>query len=324
MSSLSNFSSPSKIDRVNGMIYGVAMGDALGIPHEFFRVTPKLNYTGIINTDHELIVQWQYQSTTIAPASISDDTAMTLAMLEELLDNNMKYDSNRMSMAYMKFANFSKVGMGRNTRRLFKGVKTLNGYKSRYKKFYSELTDCESNGSLMRASPLVLLTKLEDDHMLSNPTQANADCNKIYYTLMQGIYKGVDKEQLKGDLLKLENINLEVSQAVRDSVDSSISRDITGKYKGWVVNSLYIALKCFWKYDTMEDAMSHINQITGSDTDTNAAVCGSLFGAYLGLSGLQKEKFTSKNIEIINTHCPMGSKIKELLQRYESYLNVKE
>jgi hypothetical protein len=42
--------------------------------------------------------------------------------------------------------------MGKNKANLFKGVKTLKGYQSRFEKKAS--IECQSNGSLMRASSI--------------------------------------------------------------------------------------------------------------------------------------------------------------------------
>jgi len=302
-------------DRRRGMFYGLAIGDALGTPHEFFRVKPKLPYTGLINTEHTLTVQWQFATTSIPPASVSDDTRMSIALLTSIIENKMEYDPEQAALAYMTFAN-STSQLGKNTRRLFKGVKTLKGYRARFVKFHSELVLCESNGTLMRASPLILLDELTPDHMLSNPNDINGDCNYAYLSLLRSIYIGKNKNQIKDDFLICAKIyKPQVGQAILDSLDVNFKRDITGKTKGWVAHSLYIAFYSFWHFEAMEQAMQHVVTIVGSDTDTNAAIAGTIFGSYLGYSGLFMEDKSSKNISIVQKLTPEISQIEALLAR---------
>ena len=57
-------------DRIKGMIFGVALGDSLGMPHEF-RYSPK-NYTGIL--EHVPFHQNRFQGTTsFTIGQMSDD-----------------------------------------------------------------------------------------------------------------------------------------------------------------------------------------------------------------------------------------------------------
>jgi len=314
-------SSLTKHDRVSGMLFGLAIGDALGIPHEFSRISPKLAYTGIINDKHQLQVRWQWSSTIIPPASTSDDTAMTLSLFEELAENKFEYNQERVALAYMKFANSHKLGLGKNTRRLFHGVKTYKGYQKRYNKLLKKIQECQSNGSLMRASPLIFSNDKTTDHCLSNPNEVNADCNRIYLKLLEGIYANKDKETLKKEL-KEEKVTSQVQEAITSSFTTTKDKrwNMDGKEKGWVINTLYISLASFWLFDSYQDAMDWIVQIPQSDTDTNAAVAGALFGAYLGFSSLEKESKTCKNIEIIRDQNQEGKRIINLLTKLKTML----
>lgn len=326
----SSISNLTFINRFGGMIFGVMIGDALGIPHEFARVNPKLEYTGIINTEHELTIQWQWAKTIIPPASVSDDSLMTLALLEDLLENKFEYNPETVALAYMKFANTPRVGLGRNTRKLFHGVKTWKGYQARFKKHLKEIQECESNGCLMRTSPLILVDRHVDDNenirpsihesdcLLSNPNDVCIDAVLIYHAILDHIYSGYSKENIKDMLIKAikdEKISSSVRTAISQALESNPTRDISGKTKGWVCHCLFAAVHAFLKYDTMEEAMKWIITQPNTDSDTNASVCGSLFGAYLGINGIEQEKMSSKNLEIIRTKCPEGIRAIELLDK---------
>jgi ADP-ribosyl-[dinitrogen reductase] hydrolase len=333
MASSSSFTGsvqPSFMDRARGMIYGLMIGDALGVPLEFSRAKPKLEYTGIINTEHAQTIQWQWAKTTIPPASTSDDTAMSLALFEALLDNDLKYDSERVALAYMKFANTIETGLGRNTRRLFHGVKTYRGYLNRWARFEDELKECESNGSLMRASPLVFAIPgdekdensddedAKDDYALTNPNSVNQHATGIYRSVLEFIYSGTDKDEIAIWLAMVavdSDAPESVKEAILDALKRDAKRDLSGRTKGWVCHCLFAALHAFLYHDTMEAAMAWIVTQPNTDADTNAAVAGALFGAYLGLNGLKREEKTTKNITIIETVTPEGKRAMTLLDR---------
>ena len=314
------------MERARGMIYGLMVGDALGVPHEFRRAKPQLEYTGVINTEHTQMVKWRWATTIIPPASTSDDTAMSLALLEALVENDLKYDEEQVVLAYMKFANTIKTGLGRNTRRLFHGVKTYRGYLGRFARFEDELKECESNGSLMRASPLVFADNevahsIIDDHSLTNPNSVNEWASSIYLRVLVKIYQGRDKGRIGSWLAELatrKDMPEGVKQAVQDAVHIEPKRDISGRTKGWVCHCLFAALHAFLHYDTMEAAMAWIVPQPDTDADTNAAVAGALFGAYLGLKGLGREEMTAQNLLITATHNPKAARADKLLARLET------
>jgi ADP-ribosyl-[dinitrogen reductase] hydrolase len=329
--SSSSSSALTRFDRASGMLYGLAIGDALGAPHEFCRASPKIPYTGIINTEHTVTIQFQYAKMYLPPATTTDDTAMSLALLGSLLDNNLRYDEESVCIAYWKFANAQRTGLGRNSRALFKfkclEKNAYKGYLRRYEKAISEgdLEACESNGSLMRSAPLILAREgpYQQDYTLSNPNPANESCYQIYSELMKEIYEGKDKNQLKQIVLEAsEKVEEDVKNAVLDalSANNKTERDISGSMKGWVCHCLYAALRGFFRFDTMNEAISWIVQIKNSDSDTNASVCGGIWGAYLGKSRMMSDATINENMLIIEKISPIGKDFQSLLSRLKQML----
>jgi ADP-ribosyl-[dinitrogen reductase] hydrolase len=293
----------TQCSRVKGMLYGLAIGDALGIPHEFTRARPQIEYTGLINSEHEIKVTFQWATKTILPGATSDDTGMSLALLRSLVENDNVYDFDKVAIAYMKWAETTK-DIGVNTRRLFKGVKTLRGYRQRRLKYAEEITDSESNGALMRAGPLILATNPEarQDYMLSNPNDTVESALHVFLELLDGIYHGENKNDLMEAARVLsETAEENVKHAVLQSLDiKDDSREIDGKDKGWICHTLWAALSAFWRYETLSDAMEYVIE-QGGDTDTNAAVAGTLFGAFLGFENLRADDLARHNIEILES-----------------------
>ena len=187
-SSVIDYSDKLSFNKIHGMLVGVALGDALGHPHEFKyqhdKYTGKLEYKGKHNS------RWT-GTKYAAIGQYTDDTEMSLALAHSLIENK-GYNQDNVILAYEEWANHNSLGMGVNTRLLLKGVKTVRGYKNRYDKAMkgtlpgmksSDLTDVKSNGSLMRCSSLALLDNDDDvikDVDLTNPNDINRECSVLY------------------------------------------------------------------------------------------------------------------------------------------------
>jgi ADP-ribosylglycohydrolase len=242
---------------------------------------------------------------------------MTIALLKSIISNNLKYDKEDVITSYMSFANTCFM-LGRNTRKLFKGIKTINGYNNRFNKLIDdEKENMQSNGSLMRASPLVFTsdTNTGIDAYLSNPNTVNYYCNLIYVQILKMLLKGESLDLVK-DLCKYyitKDIPKSVKEALTDALEGNNKREVDKKIKGWVCTSFYISLYTLFNYNTFEDAMNFvIEKHPGSDTDTNASITGALFGAMLGLNKIKSEKITSKNIELLKEELEKFNKILKL------------
>lgn len=104
-----------------GAIYGVAIGDALGAPHEFTRAKPKLEYTGIL-ADEDVFVRFRFATMKIPASSVTDDTEMMIQLLTSILETG-RYSEDAAIINYLAWANLKETPLGKNTRALMKGVK---------------------------------------------------------------------------------------------------------------------------------------------------------------------------------------------------------
>lgn len=291
-------------NKIKGMIYGVALGDAIGAPYEFKKNKEKFNnYTGII--DKKIIHNNRWQgSKSSALGQITDDTEMTLALANSIIRKKY-YDTNDVILSYIKWANSDNVFMGNNTRDLFKGIKTIAGYSKRYNYKVSSIPKekwTQSNGCLMRASPLALLRKedyLADailDCTLTNPHPICVDAVSVYVTLLRNIIEGktINKAIKNATLIAKTK---QVKRIIKDGINRK-ERDIEIN-KGWVLHSLYcVFYSLAGKHKTYEDGINEIIKM-GGDTDTNGCIVGAILGAHFGFNKINKEKLTSKNISII-------------------------
>lgn len=296
-------------DNLAGCLMGLAVGDALGAPHEF-QAQRSNQYTGKLYLAARF--KFQYADWTNQVGQYTDDTEMTLYSLRSIIEQG-QYDRDSILNNYMKLANDSR-GMGKNTRELFKGVKTIKGYAKRWAAKFentAESTWTQSNGSLMRCS---LLSFLNDNHQavitdckLSNPSEINISSNLAYCkAIKMCATKLYTKDQVLEHVLNME-LHESVLQTIKEATqpnnptrndNSAIIRDLTGNTKGWVLNALYCAFYGWYQFDTYQQAIDTIIKF-GGDTDTNAAIAGALIGATIGYDQMMKEDRTAYNINII-------------------------
>jgi len=277
------------VDKLKGMLVGVALGDALGLPHEQRYATPI--YTGKLQ--YETKVFNRFRGETIYPiGSVSDDTEMTLALARQI-GRDQGYNEHNVILAYQQFASNCPM-LGNNTRELFKGISTVKGYQKRYqKKFGSTVTSeswTQSNGSLMRCSPLVVFKEYQEllcDTALTNPHPVNLECGLIYLSLLKQLINDSSLPPLETILSKCKQPD--VQQVIAD-VKNKIIRDVKQKeLKGWVCTTLYCALYSIYYFEQFELALEFVITQKG-DTDTNASVTAALFGAKHGFEQLAKEQ----------------------------------
>lgn len=295
-------------DRIKGAFIALAVGDALGAPHEFRYSLALTKYTGKLIYQTELKSRFQGSRKAVV-GQITDDTSMSVALLETIV-RNQDWLEDQVITAYLKWANSGHSFLGRNTRALFKGIKTLKGYRNRYAK--RDLSEMQSNGSLMRALPLVTLfryhrlvelpTRVIDlaikDTQLTNPSPVNVDAIRIYMTIA---YKILNKIPIEQFITKLSPETKPIQQAVDQALKKQ-PRDVT-ILKGWVAHPIYLivlALKTIIHkkitgalYPILIDWVIRL----GGDTDTNAAIVGGILGLYLGYSKLISHPTTHYNVK---------------------------
>jgi len=327
-------------DKTLGMLVAHVTGDALGAPYEFIKEWKEriASFDGTIKTEPSYTTRYNKVIKGVV-GQWTDDTEMTITLLDVLIQNKMVYDPILAIQGYLAWANSKPMGMGKNTRSLFYGVTTVKGYDKRFQKFSKETTPPESNGCLMRCSPFALLSEdtweaaLVEDVNLTNPCPNAREaciayvkclrlcfsfCNEkdrilrpkdivervcvqttglTYVVLQHVIYTGLYEKQQLDSFIGDKILRHTGHFTVHDYTN------VQSRHKGWIFCSLYIALYCFVHKNNYQEAMEYIIR-QGGDTDTNAAICGALFGAYYGFTKLVKDPVTLRNwfiVEHVNT-----------------------
>lgn len=304
------------MDRLKGSIYGFIIGDALGVPVEFFK-KEFLDSHPVVD-----MLSSAYRNTSVG--YWSDDTAMTLCTMESISELNMISYRDIMDKfklwvekGYMTSGDVC-FGIGQRT------IKALNLYNKELKNpNYSKDQDDDSwitkigelsvgeneknfsgNGSLMRMLPVVLFLKYSDKNIkqkidviskMSSLTHSSVDCIMAcayYMILIENILNGKDKKEsieLTNTLFKEEysdENNIKFEEIINMK---NFTNDIDNlKTTGYVVDTLATSLWCFYNCDDYKNTvLTAVN--LGGDTDTIAAIAGSLSGLYYGYGSIPSD-----------------------------------
>jgi len=295
------------LDKITGMIISGFLGDALGAPHEFLKSLPLSQYTGILQ--YEVILPRSYGHSDLHfPVGIfTDDSQMELYMIKSILEKG-RHLKDDVIMKYIEFANQTSF-LGRNTRALLKGIKTLRGYYGRTHKLNPST---ESNGALMRAAPLAIFSDYRiwlQDTGITNISQANYISTVIYVHALRYAIEQKSKDKILHMAEHLANqyqnkdIILAISQAkqgIKRNVNEKNIPTEKGRMrsnKGWVVHGIYSAFWALYNFNSVRDGINAV-VLLGGDTDTNAKIAGNLLGAFYGYKHIIEDETNLYNVNI--------------------------
>lgn len=300
------------VEAIRNTIIGGAIGDALGAPHELKHKVPLSQYTGRL--EYETRVNVMFRDPAILPVgSVTDDTQMTIYLMKCLLDNN-GYDRNKMILSYIDFANTYPTCLGKNTRALFRNIKTIKGFDSRHAKINHETN--QSIGSLMRAAGLAILPRsldleqlsyiIESEVSITNANPTNIIASFLHVNVLRLIYdyhlnrdetinefKHYLKRYINEYIIQYAEIAPDFVEAVNQALLSADSgqdlRNVDIKEnKGWVCHGVYCAI---WALFSFRDYQSGIDAVVrkGGDCDTTAKIAGDWLGALYGVNICQED-----------------------------------
>lgn len=275
---------------------GAVIGDSIGAQYEF-KYNKSREYKFDFIYTSRTISRWQ-GTRTAAKGQWTDDTEMAYANYMALKKNNFNYNKENAVMNYIEWTNSKPFGVGVNTRNLFLGIKTLNGYKNRVKKYMKPTN--QSNGSLMRAWPLVFANNLEEaavtDCMITNDNYINCQCNILYLKILKAFIE--------------KRFNIDILDGYKDEIDKAIddakkyastginSREFIPGQDGWIVHGLFYAV-----YAAIVElpAIDIYNNIISKkiDPDTTGSIAGAVIGARFGSELLEDQKINDVMKQIL-------------------------
>ncbi len=250
-------------------VYGVAVGDAVGLPVQFER------------RDTYHISDMIGHGTFDMPAgSWSDDTSLTIATCDsirrqgkvDIEDIRRRFEMWYNIGMYTPFGSAYDIG-GTCALAISRG----HGMDDEYS---------NGNGSLMRIIPLAFVLDITDQEIrkVSAITHAHQRAMNgcVYYIhIAKGLLEGRDLKELILEYVpdgSIYSMAREIENKSRDEISSS----------GYVVDTFVAAMWCLLNTDNYKDCILLAANL-GSDTDTVAAVAGGLAGIMYGYESIPKE-----------------------------------
>lgn len=285
-----------KSDLTAALLFGLAAGDALGVPFEFMsrskvRRNPVKDMTGMGTHDQ--------------PAgTFSDDSSLAFCLAEVLTE---EFNLNRIAQNFLKWEDENYWTARGEVFDI--GISTSRAISRLRKGESPETSGCteasaNGNGSLMRIAPLVF-------HLSGRPVNERYDLTRkvsaithahirsviacfYYLEFALQLIEGRDKFEIYRNLKisvtdYLDSISvspLEIdlfSRLLKDDIYELSEDEISGG--GYVIETLEAAIWCLMTTNSYEDAViSAVN--LGQDTDTTAAVTGALAGLLYGTGSI--------------------------------------
>ena len=284
-------------DIVKSCILGLAIGDALGVPYEFM---PRYQAESADLT-HMTENGFYHQQ----PAGAwSDDTAMTLAVMDSIIHTGY-IDAEAMMSAFQDWyinARYTSTGI------TFGVGRTIN-FALKKHRYGNPALACgpsgfrdNGNGALMRFSPIALFcsynkfSRDEEVCLVNNACQithaheiSQLGC-LIYTDYMKSIVSGSSKTQAYEAICSADYNSYYSKKAVcayRRILDGelvALPRHSLNE-SGYIVDTLEAALWATLKETSYKDAIRDAIHL-GYDTDTVAAVTGSICGILYGAESI--------------------------------------
>ncbi|WP_272551377.1 ADP-ribosylglycohydrolase family protein [Acidovorax sp. NCPPB 3576] len=279
---------PSRKSRLRGAIYGLLVGDALGVPYEFSSAA-ELPKPGLIEMAPPAHFQRAHPG--VPPGTWSDDGAQALHLLKVLLGGHVAIETQLAEglQSWMASAELTPDGrvfdVGIQTQealsRLARGVPPHQSGP------YEERNN--GNGSLMRVLPAALLPAADDGVFIerarrqSLPTHGHARsllaCS-LATLISAGLLEGFTFVQALDQAQdRLEEMTVEMEkEELRVLLDGRLDAP---NGSGYVVDCLWSAVAAVLRTRTFEDCV-RCAICFGNDTDTTACVAGGWAGLLYG------------------------------------------
>lgn len=285
---------------VKAGIFGVCIGDALGVPVEFknredLRKNPVTGYL-------------EYMSWNQPKGTWSDDSSLTLCIADVLTKG---YDLEKIGQSFVKWNKYGHwtahgrlFDIGGTTRHSI--ARLIKGESARFSGNIFE--EDNGNGSLMRTLPLAFY--LKDEENIEKLYQMVKEVSAITHGHFRSVFacfmyvvfaieliKGKSKKESYAHMQKLafeysvnQNFNPDEIELFHRVLKNDISAYPEEEIKsgGYVLHSLEASFWCFLNSETYAEAVLKAVNL-GGDTDTTGAITGGIAGIYYGFENIPEE-----------------------------------
>jgi ADP-ribosyl-[dinitrogen reductase] hydrolase len=286
-----------KQNHARAAIYGLLIGDALGVPYEFH--DPE-DIPPLEQIEMQPPKGFARAHSSVPIGTWSDDGAQALILLESLIICQ-KFDPRDFADRLIRWYNDGYFAVGgvvfdigiqtaKSIGKLMAGVEPLEAGSTEQ---FSQ-----GNGSLMRVLPLAVWHSGSDAELVRDAMNQSKVthghpvclvCCALYCLWARQILKGTP-QPFEAATLALERIyhstqQNELLEIVQDITRPNLERKITGS--GYVLDALFSSKWALERGQDYEQVVKNAIAL-GHDTDTTACIAGGLAGLYYGPLGIPK------------------------------------
>jgi ADP-ribosylglycohydrolase len=295
-------SPPFSLDKIRGLLIGLAVGDALGALNDGQDTS---NYSGYLQGNVNRILRGKGIQT-LQAGTITNVTELAIIVARMMLINpSYPWQRDLAIENYLAYANSGTLWLDPEMEKYFKGVRTKKGYEDRFNKDlsldYNQLP--LSNTCLYRSVTLSLIKDnvfAFDDARLTHRDPLVQDANNLMVTALRLAMWGEDSLEDIVEDLKAEAeypINSEVLK-IGETKMVNIASDRTDCY----IPLYLLANLKEQNILSFQEAMDYIIlTYPKSDLRVNCGLMGAFYGALLGYDALTLEDRTSFNINLVRT-----------------------
>jgi ADP-ribosyl-[dinitrogen reductase] hydrolase len=282
----------NKTNRLKGGLYGLLIGDALGVPYEFHPATAIPAFDLIEMTPPG---RFHRSHASVKPGTWSDDGALALCLLDSLIEKD-GLDLANLATKVLAWGSGGYMAvdghvfdMGIQTSRAIENLK--NGMSPETAGPSDERSN--GNGSLMRALPLALWHRGTDEELVALAhAQSLLTHGHLHSQVCCALYVLVARQLLGGQTMNdaWDRAEDGLATLYRGSPFASALEFVLSvksnepQGSGYVIDSLWSA-KCACQESTYAGVVKAAVAL-GNDTDTTACIAGGLAGVHFGFDAI--------------------------------------
>ena len=298
------------LHKIRSVVFGHAVADAVGVPAEF-RSRSSLKADPITDIT-------EYGTYNMPMGCWSDDTTMALCALDVLADGEVDYDR-----IMKNFCEWYEAGEFTPTGVLFDIGGSCSRAISNYLHYGTPALKCggkdeysNGNGSLMRIYPFVLyahyhglsdkelLRLIKDGSSLTHAHALSVNSCTVYSFILRELLRAPSRDSVPVGIEAARKAVGKCAPLDRVLDGSIITADESSvKGDGYVVHSLEASVWCLMNTDSYRECVLRAVNL-GDDTDTTAAIAGSLAGALYGCEAIPQHWLAPlKRADFIDEMC---------------------
>lgn len=297
-----------ELNRAQGCLAGLCAGDALGSQFEFMH-PGNLRHLD----DRELGMMIGSSIFHSKPGQITDDAEMALCLANSIIHEG-EYSQKHARELYIEWSWSDPIDMGVTTRSALQN----NQFNPK----------SESNGALMRIAPLgihgvnltpsVLYSYCKEDARITHINKKVEDCNfMLSYAISLCIKESYTAQRII-EAVRGVSFDMDIDVELLDL--SAVRPEDYYSCMGHVDIAFRNAFYHLRNGSSFERAILDTIRM-GGDTDTNAAICGALIGAYYGQGSIPVKWLTK--VLSCNPDRPLRYKTNNILGQAKKLLDIR-